>query len=135
MSRARKTDRFCKGKQKSMTKETYIKMLMKLPIAALVIGLQTTALSSTSLGYSPGIPVKDLVAKGYRWVTVNGPYACVTEQNVRQITSDHTDVRELPKGPRSQPRGLSLESKGAESAVQPSLNTLPKGGARLSRRP
>jgi hypothetical protein len=48
-----------------------------------------------SLGYAPGIPVKDLVAKGYRWVAVNGPYACVTEQDVRQITSDHTDLREL----------------------------------------
>ena len=46
-------------------------------------------------GYSPGIPVKDLVAKGYRWVTVNGPYACVTEQDARQITSDQTDLREL----------------------------------------
>jgi hypothetical protein len=22
---------------------------------------------------------KDLAAKGYRWVTVNGPYACATE--------------------------------------------------------
>jgi hypothetical protein len=64
-----------------------------------VIGLSVT--SSTwaddlpSLGYSPGIPVKDLVAKGYRWVTVDGPYACVTEQDVRQITSDHSDLREL----------------------------------------
>ena len=48
-----------------------------------------------SVGYSPGIPVKDLVAKGYRWVTVNGPYACVTEQGVRQITGGHTDLREL----------------------------------------
>jgi len=64
-----------------------------------VIGLSLTcttwANDLPSLGYSPGIPVKDLVAKGYRWVTVNGPYACVTEQDVRQITSDHTDLREL----------------------------------------
>jgi len=60
-----------------------------------VIGLSVTcttwANDLPSLGYSPGIPV----AKGYRWVTVNGPYACVTEQDVRQITSDHTDLREL----------------------------------------
>ena len=33
---------------------------------------------------------QDLAAKGYRWVTVNGPYACSTEQELRQITSDHT---------------------------------------------
>jgi hypothetical protein len=31
------------------------------------------------LGYSAGTNVKDLVAKGYRWVTVNGPYACATQ--------------------------------------------------------
>jgi hypothetical protein len=34
-------------------------------------------------------------SKGYRWVAVNGPYACVTEQDVRQITSDHTDLKAL----------------------------------------
>jgi hypothetical protein len=64
-----------------------------------VIGLSVTctiwANDLPSLEYSPGIPVKDLVAKGYRWVTVDGPYACVTEQDVRQITSDHNDLREL----------------------------------------
>ena len=64
-----------------------------------VIGLSVTctawANDLPSLGYSPGIPVKDLVAMGYRWVTVDGPYACVTEEDVRQITSDHTDLREL----------------------------------------
>ena len=38
---------------------------------------------------------EDLAAKGYRWVTVNGPYACATEQELRQITSDHTDATEL----------------------------------------
>lgn len=38
---------------------------------------------------------EDLAAKGYRWVTVNGPYACATEQQVRQITSDLTDGTEL----------------------------------------
>jgi hypothetical protein len=29
------------------------------------------------------VDYKDLTAKGYRWVTVNGPYACTTEQAVR----------------------------------------------------
>jgi hypothetical protein len=36
-----------------------------------------------------------LAAKGYRWVTVNGPFACATEQEVRHITSDPTDSTEL----------------------------------------
>jgi hypothetical protein len=47
------------------------------------------------MGYSAGTPVKDLVAKGYRWVTVNGPYACATEQDLRKITSNRTDVVEV----------------------------------------
>lgn len=38
---------------------------------------------------------KALRAQGYRWVTVNGPFACATEQDVRQITSDPTDSTEL----------------------------------------
>jgi hypothetical protein len=33
--------------------------------------------------------------KGYRWVTVNGPYACTTEQEVRRITNNRTDATEL----------------------------------------
>jgi len=45
--------------------------------------------------YSSGTPVKDLAEKEYRWVTVNGPYACPTEQEVRQITGDRTDSTEL----------------------------------------
>jgi hypothetical protein len=64
-----------------------------------VIGLSLTCITRANdlprLGHAPLIPVKDLVAKGYRWVAVNGPYACATEQDVRQITSDHTDLREL----------------------------------------
>ena len=47
------------------------------------------------LGYSVETNAKDLVAKGYRWVTVNGPYACATEKEVRQITSHRTDLTEL----------------------------------------
>jgi hypothetical protein len=73
---------------------------MKLGLLVVsVIGLSVTcttwANDLPSPGYSPEIPVKDLVAKGYRWVTRNGPYACVTEQDVRQIRGDHTDLREL----------------------------------------
>jgi hypothetical protein len=69
--------------------------LLVFSVICLSLTCTTWANDLPSLGYSPGIPIKDLVAKGYRWVTVNGPYACVTEQEVRQITSDHTDVREL----------------------------------------
>jgi len=46
------------------------------------------------IGYTSGRSAKDLVAKGYRWVTVDGPYAGAKQQEVRQITS-RTDLTEL----------------------------------------
>jgi hypothetical protein len=36
-----------------------------------------------------------LVAKGYRWVAVHGPYACTSEEGVRRITAHPTDETEL----------------------------------------
>ena len=64
-----------------------------------VIGLSsistTWADDLPSMRYSERIPVKDLAAKGYRWVTVDGPYACASEQEVRKITSNRTDLLEL----------------------------------------
>jgi hypothetical protein len=36
-----------------------------------------------------------LAAQGYRWVKVNGPYACNIEQDVERITAHHTDAAEL----------------------------------------
>ena len=36
-----------------------------------------------------------LAAQGYRWITVNGPYACNIEQDVERITAHHTDATEL----------------------------------------
>jgi hypothetical protein len=36
-----------------------------------------------------------LAAQGYRWVTVDGPYACNTEQDAERITAHHTDATEL----------------------------------------
>jgi hypothetical protein len=38
---------------------------------------------------------QDLAAKGYRWVTVGGPYACPSERDVRHVTGDPTDATEL----------------------------------------
>ena len=36
-----------------------------------------------------------LAAQGYRWVTVNGPYACTTEQDAKRIAALTTDAIEL----------------------------------------
>jgi hypothetical protein len=64
-----------------------------------VIGLSLTwstrADDLPRMRYSSGTWVQDLAEKGYRWVTVNGPYACPTEQEVRHITGDRTDSTEL----------------------------------------
>jgi hypothetical protein len=62
---------------------------MKLAISimtAVGLSLTYTALADT---YS------DLAGQGYRWVTVNGPYACTTEQDVDRIAAYRTDATEL----------------------------------------
>ena len=68
-------------------------------LVATVIGLNLTwsmrADDLPRMGHTSSTPLKDLVKEGYRWVTVDGPYACPTEQEVRQITGDRTDSTEL----------------------------------------
>jgi hypothetical protein len=49
-------------------------------------------LASTVLGGDHYIA---LAAQGYRWVTINGPYACNTEPGAERIVARHTDVTEL----------------------------------------
>ena len=56
-------------------------------ITAVSLGLTCTVLGGDN--YSA------LAAQGYRWVTINGPYACNTEQGVERIVARHTDVTEL----------------------------------------
>ena len=71
-----------------------IRMLVIYVAGLSLIGI-TWADGLPKMGYSSGRSVKDLVAKGYRWVTVDGLYACIKEQEVRQITSSRTDLMEL----------------------------------------
>jgi hypothetical protein len=62
---------------------------MKLWISvmtAVSLGLTCTAFADQ---YS------DLAAQGYRWATVDGPYACTTEQDVQRIAGHRNDVTEL----------------------------------------
>jgi hypothetical protein len=37
----------------------------------------------------------DLETQGYRWVIVDGPYACTAEEDVQRIVGHHTDEAEL----------------------------------------
>jgi hypothetical protein len=72
-------------------------MIAILAVAVIGLGFIGSALADDlpQIGYSQNIPVKDLVAKGYRWVTVDGPFACATEQDVQKITTSRTDMVEL----------------------------------------
>ena len=56
-------------------------------MTAVSLGLTCTVLGGDN--YSA------LAAQGYRWVTVNGPYACITEQDAKRIAAHHTDAIEL----------------------------------------
>jgi hypothetical protein len=51
------------------------------------------AILLTSRGFSA--PYDHFAAKGYRWVTTNGPYACPSKDALRQIIRHHTDETEL----------------------------------------
>jgi hypothetical protein len=46
---------------------------------------------------SPGFatPYDNLAAQGYRWVTTNGPYACRSKVDLREIVKRHTDLTEV----------------------------------------
>jgi hypothetical protein len=44
---------------------------------------------------APADSYSDLAARGYRWVTVDGPYACTTERDVQRMVRHRTDATEL----------------------------------------
>jgi hypothetical protein len=73
---------------------------MKIGMLVLsLIGLSFVSITRADqlpqMGYDPRVTVQDLVAKGYRWVTVNGPYACASEQELRKISSDRSHLAQL----------------------------------------
>ena len=62
---------------------------MRVP--TIVLAVATIGLGSTA----SADPYKDLATQGYRWVIVDGPYACPTKDDLREITRHHTDRIEL----------------------------------------
>jgi len=63
-----------------------------ISIAVAAIGLTSTALSDK---------YDDLVTKGYRWVTIDGPFACASKDDVDRIIKNQSDenmVRMLEQG-------------------------------------
>jgi hypothetical protein len=62
------------------------------------MNLRILALTAVSLGLAIQVfadNYSDLAEQGYRWVAVNGPYACSNEKEVRRILDHHTDATEL----------------------------------------
>jgi hypothetical protein len=57
---------------------------MKAPI---LLAVAAMALASTA----SATKYDDLVAKGYRWSTADGPYACVAKEDVHKMTSNPAD--------------------------------------------
>jgi hypothetical protein len=54
-----------------------------------------TAVSLNFAGTALATDYAALAAQGYRWVIVNGPYACFKEEDVDRIVGHHTDATEL----------------------------------------
>jgi hypothetical protein len=60
--------------------------VLTIVLAAAAVGLGSAAAAD---------PYKDLADQGYRWVIVDGPYACPSKDDLREITRHRTDRLEL----------------------------------------
>jgi hypothetical protein len=61
------------------------------PTAALLVRVIAYGLISSAFAANPD----DLAAKGYRWVTVDGPYGCPSRDDLQKIAGNRTDKLEL----------------------------------------
>src|SRR5260370_6116194 len=63
-----------------------------------ILSIATAAAALISTGLSANYD--DLVERGYRWATIDGPYACPTKDDLQHITSsrDRTGQTELDMG-------------------------------------
>ena len=62
-----------------------------MKIAFFLLAAATMALSPSAHANNYSV----FVVQGYRWVKVDGPYACPTEQGAEHLTKHHTDATEL----------------------------------------
>ena len=60
---------------------------------ATILSVASAAVVLTSVGLAANYD--ELAAKGYRWVTVDGPYGCPSQDDLRKITKNRTDAIEL----------------------------------------
>ena len=57
--------------------------ILTIILAAVAAGLAPTALAD---------PYKNLAAQGYRWANVDGPYACRSKDDLREISKHPTEL-------------------------------------------
>jgi hypothetical protein len=62
--------------------------MKRLTILATIVAV---VMASTVLA----IDYKNLVAEGYRWVSIDGPYACPVKEDLRRMNRDASDIDEL----------------------------------------
>jgi hypothetical protein len=63
-----------------------MKLLTILLAPVVAVGMASTVLAGD---------YEDLVAQGYRWVSIDGPYACPAKEDLRRINKDGSDMNEL----------------------------------------
>jgi hypothetical protein len=68
---------------------------VQLPAMKVPIVLSLAAIIAGLASARPTTHYDDYVAKGYRWVTVDGPYACVSKVDLRQIIKSRNTEKEL----------------------------------------
>jgi len=69
--------------------------ILRISRSTSFIAITMAALCMGLIGPASADNYSDLAALGYRWVIVDGPYACTTEQDVQRIVDHHTDEAEL----------------------------------------
>jgi hypothetical protein len=79
-----------------------MKLLTILLAPIVAVGMATTALAGD---------YKDVVAEGYRWATIDGPYLYRTKEDLREIARDASDLNRM----------RMVEERGAYFLIQGAL--------------
>jgi hypothetical protein len=67
-------------------KRSTMKVRTIIGIAVAAVGLTSTALADK---------YNDLVAKGYRWITTDGPFACRSKDDLQRLIKDQSDENSM----------------------------------------
>ncbi len=60
-------------------------------LTILLAAIVAVVITSTVLA----LDYKSLVAEGYRWVSIDGPYACPVKEDLRRMSRDASDINQL----------------------------------------